>query len=308
MLSFPPFRLDPADERLWRDEQEIPLRRKPFAILRYFVEHPQRLVTHDELVEAVWGKIAMSESLLRTHVRELRQAVGEGIVETVVGRGYRFVPKVAQVAVSPATRRAEAPGSPLVGRDEAMTVLREDWDAALEGNRRIVFVTGDSGIGKSALAEAFLSDIAQQTTCWIARGACIEHYGVGEPYLPMLVALGSVARGPIESRLVEVLARHAPSWLSQMPALTADHRLETPQPTGDGPAQTRMARELAEALEVLAQEQPIVVLLEDLHWADDSTAELLAMLGSHGASATAIIAQVAESGPTISWRELPNRA
>src|SRR5262245_44471354 len=100
VLSFPPFRLDPADERLWRDEQEIPLRRKPFAILRYFVEHPQRLVTHDELVEAVWGKVAMSESLLRTHVRELRQAVGEGMVETVVGRGYRFVAKVAQFAES----------------------------------------------------------------------------------------------------------------------------------------------------------------------------------------------------------------
>jgi DNA-binding winged helix-turn-helix (wHTH) protein len=97
VLSFPPFRLDPADERLWRDEQEIPLRRKPFAILRYFVEHPQRLVTHDELVEAVWGKIAMSESLLRTHVASCARRSG-GIVETVVGRGYRFVPKVAQVA------------------------------------------------------------------------------------------------------------------------------------------------------------------------------------------------------------------
>src|SRR5262249_14792983 len=102
VLSFPPFRLDPGDERLWRDDREIPLRRKPFAILRFLAENPQLLVTQRELVEAVWGKVAMSESLLRTHIHELRQNVGEGVVETVVGRGYRFIPKVAQVAELPA--------------------------------------------------------------------------------------------------------------------------------------------------------------------------------------------------------------
>src|SRR5262245_43520610 len=108
------------------------MRRKPFAILRYLAKNPQRLVTQRELVEAVWGQIAMSEGLLRTHIHELRQNIGEGMVETVVGRGYRFVPKVAQMAESPSTRRGEAPPSPLVGRDDAMTVLREDWAAALE--------------------------------------------------------------------------------------------------------------------------------------------------------------------------------
>src|SRR5262249_44352983 len=290
VLSFPPFRLDPADERLWRDNREITLRRKPFAILRYLAENPQRLVTQRELVEAVWGQIAMSESLLRTHIHELRQHVGEGIVETVVGRGYRFVPNVAQIAESLSTRRGGAPQPPLVGRDDAMSVLRDDWDAALEGRRRIVFVTGDSGIGKSTLAEAFLSEIAQQTTCWIARGACIEHYGPGEPYLPMLVALGSVARGPIGSRLVEVLDRHAPSWLAQMPALVPNHAVETAQRSGEeSAAQTRMPRELAGALEVLTQEQPLVLLLEDLQWADDSTVELLAMLGRRSEPARLLV-------------------
>src|SRR5260221_10671535 len=94
MLSFPPFRLDLESERLWKDNNEVQLRRKPFAILRYLVQNPQRLLTHAEIVEAVWGKIAMSESLLRTHVHSLRGALGEGIVETVVGRGYRFVPEI----------------------------------------------------------------------------------------------------------------------------------------------------------------------------------------------------------------------
>src|SRR5262249_38653036 len=156
VLSFPPFRLDPGDERLWRDDREIALRRKPFAILRYLAEHPQRLVTQRELVEAVWGKVAMSESLLRTHIHELRQHIGDGIVETVVGRGYRFTPEVARLVASSVAHPGEAPEAPLVGRDDALTALRDHWHAALAGRRRIVFLTGDSGIGKSALAEALL--------------------------------------------------------------------------------------------------------------------------------------------------------
>src|ERR1700738_4295822 len=70
LLSFPPFQLDLGDERLLRDGKELRLRRKPFAILRHLVLHPHRVVTHDEVVEAVWGRVAMSESLLRTHVHD----------------------------------------------------------------------------------------------------------------------------------------------------------------------------------------------------------------------------------------------
>jgi|SRR5579859_1201608 len=72
---FGPFRLDVRDERLCKGGQELTLRRKPFAILRYLTANPARLVTQEEVVEAVWGKIAMSESLLRTHVSELRAAL-----------------------------------------------------------------------------------------------------------------------------------------------------------------------------------------------------------------------------------------
>jgi DNA-binding response OmpR family regulator len=91
-LSFPPFRLDFVEERLWKGNLELQLRPKPFAILRYLAQNPRRLVTRAEIVDAVWGeRVAMSESLVRTHVHDLRRAVGESVIETVVGRGYRFV-------------------------------------------------------------------------------------------------------------------------------------------------------------------------------------------------------------------------
>jgi len=94
VLTFAGYRLDLTAQRLWKDQQDLRLRRKPYAILRYLAQNPHRLVTQSEIVEAVWGRIAMSESLLRTHVLALRQVVGHGLIETVVGRGYRFTADV----------------------------------------------------------------------------------------------------------------------------------------------------------------------------------------------------------------------
>jgi len=95
VLSFPPFRLDTAEGRLWKDGRELRLRPKPFAILRYLTRHPRRLVTQSEIVAAVWGKMAMSDSVVRTHVLDLRNVLGENLIETVVGRGYRFLADVS---------------------------------------------------------------------------------------------------------------------------------------------------------------------------------------------------------------------
>jgi|HubBroStandDraft_1064217.scaffolds.fasta_scaffold02448_2 DNA-binding winged helix-turn-helix (wHTH) protein len=97
VLSFPPFRLDVAEERLWKNGREMRLRPKPFSILRYLAQHPRRLVTKSEIVDAVWGRIAMGESLVRTHVYDLRRVLGEDVIETVVGRGYRFQVDVSEI-------------------------------------------------------------------------------------------------------------------------------------------------------------------------------------------------------------------
>jgi DNA-binding winged helix-turn-helix (wHTH) protein len=94
VLTFAGYRLDLGAERLWKEDRELTLRRKPYAILRYLVQNPHRLVTQSEIVDAVWGRIAMSESLLRTHVHALRQVVGHGLIETVLGLGYRFTANV----------------------------------------------------------------------------------------------------------------------------------------------------------------------------------------------------------------------
>jgi TolB-like protein/DNA-binding winged helix-turn-helix (wHTH) protein len=99
LLLFPPFRLDLTNERLWRATMELPLRPKTFAVLRYLVEHPEQLVTKEELLNAVWGETVVGEDALTGCIRDLRKALGDEArrpryIETVHRRGFRFIGEV----------------------------------------------------------------------------------------------------------------------------------------------------------------------------------------------------------------------
>ena len=99
---FGPFRLDPANRLLLRDGQTVPLTAKVFDLLLYLVEHSDRLLTKDEILENVWRDSFVEEGNVARHVSMLRKALDEGprdhaYVVTVSGRGYRFVAHVSTV-------------------------------------------------------------------------------------------------------------------------------------------------------------------------------------------------------------------
>ena len=114
---------------------------------------------------------------------------------------------------------------------------------------------------------------------WVSRGQCIDHYA-READPPVLEALGRMCRESEGEHLVDLLAQHAPTWLVQMPALLTTPDLEALQRRTQGATRERMLRELAEALEVITAERPLVLWLEDLHWSDVSTLDLLAFVGA----------------------------
>ena len=76
MKAFGPFRLDPVNQCLWRDDARITLTPKVFAVLCYLVDHPGRLVTQDELLEAIWPETYVQPEVLRTYILELRKEIG----------------------------------------------------------------------------------------------------------------------------------------------------------------------------------------------------------------------------------------
>ncbi len=98
-----------------------------------------------------------------------------------------------------------------------------------------------------------------------AGGQCVEHYGAGEVYLPLLQALGSLCRAGNGKPVVEALDRYAPTWLVQIPGVVTGAQFEDLQRRVQGTTQARMLRELAEALEAISADQLVIVVLEDLH-------------------------------------------
>jgi TolB-like protein/DNA-binding winged helix-turn-helix (wHTH) protein len=100
------FRLDLRDERLWVDGRPVALAGKSLALLRTLMLHPRTLVTKDELFDAVWPGVIVSESVLTTAVKEVRKALADSarsprFVETAHGRGYRFLLPVQREATRP---------------------------------------------------------------------------------------------------------------------------------------------------------------------------------------------------------------
>ena len=276
----------------------ISLRRKTFDVLLYLVDHPGQLVTKAALLDAVWAGVMVSDSMPATCVAELRKALGDEakvprFIETVHGRGYRFLAKVTGHAPAEAGREsiriAKSSKPTMVGREDELAQLQTWYSHVLEGQRRVIFVTGEAGIGKTTFVQAFLDFVAEEGTARVGRGQCIEQYGAGEPYMPVLEALGRLGREPGGERVVELLNQFAPTWLAQMPELWAPEERARLQGQNQGVTQQRMLREMTHALEALVAKGPLVLLLEDLHWSDFSTLELISAIARRSEGARLLI-------------------
>jgi tetratricopeptide (TPR) repeat protein len=239
-------------------------------------------VTKDELWQSVWPGIAVSDAALTVCIREIRQRLHDDakaprIIETVHRRGYRLIAQTTRDARTGMASLASAEWrtGPLVGRDAELARLHERLARAAAGERQLVFVTGEAGIGKTRVVDVFLARVAESGDARIARGLCIEYRGSGEPYLPVLDAIGRLCRGSEAERTLAVLRKYAPTWLEQLPGIVSAKLRETAQPLPIGVTSDRMLREIANALEALSVDRPFVLVLEDLHWSDHATLDLI---------------------------------
>ena len=306
-VSFAQFRCDTANQCLWRGARMVPLTPKSYAVLRCLLERPGQLVSKDELLDAVWPDAVVSDASLKVCIGEIRRALGDRVaaprfIATVHRRGYRFIGTVetgassvgveADIGKSPphpaAPTERRPPAVPLVGRDTALAALERAFERARGGERQIIFVTGALGIGKTALVETFLARTAAPAGATIARGRCLEHFGPGEAYLPLLEAFGRLCR-EVGPEAVALLRGRAPTWLVQMPWLIAEADRAALQRETLGGTQERMLREATEALESLAARTPLVLVLEDLHWSDPSSLDAIALLAQRHESARLLV-------------------
>ncbi|HLH43582.1 MAG TPA: AAA family ATPase [Bryobacteraceae bacterium] len=176
-----------------------------------------------------------------------------------------------------------------MGREGPMTELNACFQKILEGRRQVVFITGESGIGKTTVSDAFERSLARGQTVCIARGQCLEGFGGKEPYYPLLEALGQLSAGPAGAFVLQILSRHAPTWLVQFPSLLTAAEREALQKEIFGASRQRMLREICEALEAIAASTPLLLVLEDLHWADHSTLDVISAVARRRSLAKLIL-------------------
>jgi predicted ATPase len=266
MKQFESFVLDTSNECLWHASVHIALANKLFSVLRYLVENPGRLITHDELLDALWPTTYVQPQVLRTYMLELRKILGDDakhpkFIQTLPKRGYKFVATVtenndAAIEVTDATgiSTQKVSSATLVGRNEDLDQLQKMAQVAANGQRQLVFITGPAGIGKTALIKALRKTLnTTSTQTRMVFGHCVEGLSEKENYYPILEAFG------------QFLASS-----SQVSGIVPGSSLRLTYQNGAG--------ELCEALEKFAQDNVLILVIEDIQWAHESTLELISVL------------------------------
>lgn len=291
IIRFGGFELDGKAGELRRRGRAVRLQDKPLQLLIYFLGKPtSELVTREELEEHIWGtsRFLAFEDSLNQAVRKLREALRDSatsprFLETIPRRGYRFlVPIDEELPGAPpplggtGLLSATKPQSITVGRRGELSKLNTALQATKENGGRLFCISGEPGIGKTTLVDTFLGHLTPRLNCHVARGRCSERLSGAEAYLPILEGLESLTRGPRAEIVRNILVEVAPSWYVQMgDSRSPSFPSAVPAADAASASQERKKREFVSLLESLTREQPLVFFVDDVHWADVSTIDLL---------------------------------
>jgi tetratricopeptide (TPR) repeat protein len=169
-----------------------------------------------------------------------------------------------------------------VGRSRPLGELRRGLDLVLRGRGLVMCVSGEAGIGKTSLVETFLTDVVRQhAAVQIARGRCSERLAGAEAYLVLLDALESLLR-PGNPSITRAMKAVAPHWYKQVvPSADGDAPRDMQSDEAIRGSQERLKRELLAFLDGVSRMRPIVLYFDDVHWADESTVDVLAYVTRH---------------------------
>jgi DNA-binding winged helix-turn-helix (wHTH) protein len=292
VLSFGSFRLDRANFSLYRADDNggwlpVAMRPKAFDVLSYLATNPGRLIAPEEFMGSLWPGIHVQQEVVKAHILAARSALGDDpdaplYIETMRGRGYRFIAEVSSEHEQDdhAGRASIVSTSPtFVGRGRAIEQLAELFRLASDSRAQIVFITGEAGIGKTTLAKEFLHSVASAGAA-IAVGRCFSGTADTDAYGPLLETLSQLQRGDLAPAMSTNLPVLAPTWLVQLSDLSGGAVTANTRRDVFGSTPHRVNRELCDLLEALSKETLLVLLIEDLQWADRATLDFLKAIAS----------------------------
>jgi serine/threonine protein kinase/predicted ATPase len=252
-------------------------------------QHPFHADSEISVLHAIVSHTPLAPSRLNPEV----PAALDTLIQRMLAKDPRLRPTAVEVEAAldqlsakipqaPGRQRADIERPPTVGRQQESAALRTGFEQAAAGHGSLLCVTGEPGLGKTTLVESFLDELLTgNQPCNIARGRCSERLAGTEAYLPFLEALDSLLHGEIGTSAAQLMKLLAPTWYIQLAPLAADDPgLARVLAEARDVSQERRKRELGVFLHEMSRQCPLVVFLDDIHWADPSSVDLLAYLGN----------------------------
>ncbi len=291
---FGPYRLDAAEARLWKGDDPVSLQPRPLAVLSYLAARPGAVVGRDELIAQLWTDTHVTKAVLKVAVRAIREALEDRRRCTALprdGRPRRL--SIHRCAASLRRRRPRTGGraaAAMVGRQPDLARLHASLMRATAGDRAIVFVTGEAGIGKTTLLDRFIAGGgirrrrlrgARPVSGAVRRGRSVSAGARG-------------ARSPGARRRERGVARHARAARADLGRAVAGARCASRAARRAAAARWRPRRPACCARWPMRSrcspaERTLLLVLEDLQWSDPSTVDLLAMPGAAAAAARLLV-------------------
>jgi predicted ATPase len=263
ILCFGDHELDDQQFELRTDGVKVPVQPKVLDVLFHLARARDRVVLKRELLDSVWPGVVVSEASISRVIMEARKAIGDElhqVVVTVRGRGFRFAATVTERDRSLATKTSEPAHDPtFVGRAACLAAADAKLEEALAGQGSTLWLSGEAGIGKSRTAE----EVARRARI---RGATILFAHAHEtpespPFWLWTQLVRAYATARQEGSVRGLLQQVAP--------------LMTGAPVPAGGAEFKLFDAVARLLKDAAETQPVVLVLDDLHWADEGSLRLL---------------------------------
>jgi DNA-binding winged helix-turn-helix (wHTH) protein/tetratricopeptide (TPR) repeat protein len=293
-LHFGSCHLAPGVDLLYRGAEVIPLEPRAVRVLRYLVEHGDRVLSKEELLEEVWPDVFTTDGVLKKAVSQVRRVLGDDpekprFIATYHGRGYRFIAPVnavPQATVQPSPSPADLLPSydQLAARDAEMLALRAALRSALEGAPRPVAIVGEAGIGKTQLVRHFRRWAVEQGAAALYgrffdyRGARLAPYELFIDLLRTAVVNGRPPDGtPLRDAIEAACGIRLPAELFD-DAGRGDGAGGDTVSGGNAGDQFRFIVPICRAWLALSRRQPIVLVLDDLQWADPASLDVIGCL------------------------------
>jgi tetratricopeptide (TPR) repeat protein len=266
--------------QLKRDSRRLAVpAKKAQALLAYLALSSGRLGRRDTLTALLWGSVPdrQARQSLRQTVSRLRKvfrgARSPGLVVILQRQG-------PQPGVSPTLA---APGPPLIGRETELGRLRAWLREASRGHGRLVLLTGEAGIGKSRLLQELATGAARQGVRVVA-GRAYE----AEQILPFRPWIDALRAGRV---LAELEGASSPvlAWRNELARLFPELAGSGAPPPITPESHVRLFELIDGLVARLASQQPVLLILEDLHWADEMSLRLLSFVGRHATPRSVLV-------------------